>query len=57
MADYENRRDSVEQFNKDNAWRKRGISINPCRSALRTAPASECSRLHDRLCQAKSSRA
>ena len=30
-ADYYGRLDAIQHFNKTNAWRKRGISITPCR--------------------------
>ena len=30
-SDYLARREAVEKYNQQNFWRKRGISINPCR--------------------------
>ena len=31
IADYSSRIALVEEFNRTHAWRKRGLSINPCR--------------------------
>lgn len=31
QSDYMARRKAVEEYNEQNFWRKRGISINPCR--------------------------
>jgi xanthine dehydrogenase molybdopterin-binding subunit B len=33
-ADYRGRQVAIADFNKANAWRKRGITITPCRFLL-----------------------
>ena len=50
-SNYESRKAAVEEFNRANVWRKRGISINPCRLVFRLHESSSRLRFSRTVCQ------